>query len=77
MLCLDGEIKMDLSKINTQVQGYLQGSIDKKFVNELESSDKYIQYKINTIKRLVNTNEYYKKSSIYYNDVLSCIRIIY
>lgn len=48
---------MDLSKINIQVQGYLQGSIDKKFVNELESSDKYIQYKINTIKRLVNTNE--------------------
>lgn len=65
---------MDLLKINVQVQEYLQGSLDKKFVNELESSDKYIQYKINTIKRLVNTNEYYKKSSIYYNDLLSCIR---
>lgn len=65
---------MDLLKINIQVQEYLQGSLDKKFVNELQSNDKYIQYKINTIKRLVNTNEYYKKSSIYYNDVLSCIR---
>ena len=57
-----------------KVQEYLDDEIEKNFINQFQPANNSEKFKYNTIKRLINTYESYKNNSIYYNDVLLCIR---
>ncbi|WP_295131437.1 DEAD/DEAH box helicase [uncultured Catenibacterium sp.] len=57
-----------------KVQEYLNDVIEKDFIDQFHPVNNSEKFKFNTIKRLINTYEGYKNNSIYYNDVLLCIR---